>query len=513
MAERLPRDFGPYILERLISSEGGQGTVYLATHKVLERQVVIKLLREHLAEHDSFVERFATEAAQLAKMDHANIVRVRQSGPLHDQFFIEMEYIEGWDLSSWLKVHGRIPVEIAVLMLQRIASGLEHAHARFVIHRDVKPGNVMLTPAGEVKVLDFGLARDMEVAGASTPGTLVGTVAYMSPEQVEGADATESFDLYALGVVGYHLLAGRVPFEGSIATVCMKIRDEEPAPLAKACPEAPAALLQLVRRLMSKNPQQRPEEMRQVEAELRDIALALGMRSSDDLLARYVTDPPSVVRELEQRRRAKRLRVRLPLVVSGVLALLVLAAGAVWVMSRSPAPEGAAAVAPVDTARASEVAPAVVEVLAAPESLETALAASAARAAAAIAVTANDSSRAAAAAGTAPPPAAAEAAGLVAPAVVTMAGPSGNLSAADVVEPTTSSVDSIVMDVVVSPAADLYLDEVRVGSAVTHWRQVVLRKRWTVRVDGGALGTREQKKRPRPEDDRLTFEFRLARPR
>ncbi len=124
MAERLPRDFGPYFLERLISGEGGQGTVYLTLHKVLDRRVVIKLLREHLAQHDSFVERFAAEASQLAKLDHANIVRVRQSGPLDGQFFIEMEHVEGWDLSAWIKAQGALPAEIAALLGMKASADL-----------------------------------------------------------------------------------------------------------------------------------------------------------------------------------------------------------------------------------------------------------------------------------------------------------------------------------------------------------------------------------------------------
>jgi hypothetical protein len=500
MAERLPRDFGPYILERLISSEGGQGTVYLATHKVLDRRVVIKLLREHLAEHESFVERFAAEAAQLAKMDHANIVRVRQSGPLDGQFFIEMEYVEGWDLSSWLKVQGRVPVEITVLMLQRIAAGLEHAHARFVIHRDVKPGNVMLTPAGGVKVLDFGLARDMDSAGASTPGTLVGTVAYMSPEQVDGAEATESFDIYALGVVGYQLLSGRVPFEGGLATVCMKIRSEEPAPLARACPEAPPALVKLVHRLMAKDPAQRPAEMRQVEAELRAIALELGMKASEDLLARYVSDPAATVRELDQRRSRRVLRSRLP-AAAGVAAVLV-AAAVLFVVLRRPASEPARAAASADSAAVAPEPPAVVEVLAAPETLSLAK----------VEPLAPDTAHAAraglAAHGTAAAPAVAGEPA-TSPAVTPDAA-GGNLPAASDEVSSAWSPDSVVIEVRVNPSGDIYLDGARVATGVSAWTQRVVRKRWTVRVDGGAFGTREQRKKPRSEDTRLAFTFDLS---
>ncbi len=497
MAESLPRDFGPYVLQRLISDEGGQGRVYLATHKSLGRVAVIKLLRQHLAEHPSFVERFAAEAAQLAKMDHANIVRVRQSGPLEGQFFIEMEYVEGWDLGAWIKAQGAVPYEVALEMLQRIAAGLEHAHARFVIHRDVKPGNVILTPGGEVKVLDFGLARDMDTSGASSPGTLVGTVAYMSPEQVDGAEATEAFDIYALGVVAYQLLSGRLPFEGGLATVCMKIRSEPPPPLQKRCPEVPAAFVNLVNRLMAKQPGDRPAEMRGVEAELRELALSLGLRASDDLLPRYVADPGAVVRELQQRRRARALRSRMPWLIAGAVTL-VAAVVAAFVLLRPPGTVPGAEPPAAD----SSAVPAVTEVLAAPETLATATAS------AALVDTAVPA---------APRPMTDAAVPLeeepVVPAPVTPPAPSGTLPpvpAPVVHETETDSPDSLVVEVEVQPASDVYLDGALVASGVTSFQKRMLRKAWQVRVDGGAYGVRDQKKKPRPGDRRLSFSFKLS---
>ncbi|MEQ1832592.1 MAG: serine/threonine-protein kinase [Candidatus Eisenbacteria bacterium] len=497
MAETLPRDFGPYVLQRLISDEGGQGKVYLATHKSLGRVAVIKLLRQHLAEHPSFVERFAAEAAQLAKMDHANIVRVRQSGPLEEQFFIEMEYVEGWDLSAWLKAQGAVPYEVVVAMLQRIAAGLEHAHARFVIHRDVKPGNIILTPGGEVKVLDFGLAREMDASGSSTPGTLVGTVAYMSPEQVDGVEATESFDIYALGVVAYQLLAGRLPFEGGLATVCMKIRSEPPPPLQKACPEAPPELVKLVARLMAKQSADRPAEMRDVEAELRALALTLGLRASDDLLARYVADPAAVVRELAQRRRARVLRARMPALVAVAVVLVAVVAAAVMYL-RMQEPASVAAALGADSA----AVPAVTEVLAAPETLSQ-LPAQA------------DAADSIAAAAAAPRTVTDAAVPLeeepVVPAPVTPPAPSGTLAAAPVAPETeTDSPDSLLVEVEVQPASDVYLDGTLVASGVTSFRKRMLRRTWQVRVDGGAYGVREQKKKPRAGDRRLAFSFKLS---
>ena len=503
MAEKQPRDFGPYVLEKLISAEGGQGMVYLATHKALEKRVVIKILRDHLAKHESFVERFASEAAQLARMDHANIVRVRQTGPMGEVFFIEMEYIDGWDLSSWLKAHGRLPVEIAVVVLQHFAAGLQHAHERSIIHRDVKPGNVMLTSNGEVKVLDFGLARDMDVEGRSTPGTLMGTYAYMSPEQVDGEEATTSFDVYALGVVAYQLLSNKIPFEGTIATVCMKIKNEEPAPLDKLCPEAPRDLVKLVQRMMAKKPSQRPRDMREVEEALREIATKIGLKTSEDLLPRYVDDPEAAVQLIARRRARRKWRpwgyaaaAAAAVILGGVLVSPLLFA------RRGPAPQPVATALPadsalVDTATALPVAaPRETVAVAVAPARDTALVA-AARAESLAAL--------AAATGTLPgAPAAAAAGGVTATTPGgTLAAPTGDVSFA-------WSADSIVVDITAAPPCEIFLDDVRVASAATHWTKRVIRKQWTVRIDAGEYGTREQKKKPRSQDTIMAFKLDLT---
>lgn len=509
MAGSQPRDFGPYVLEELISGEGGQGLVYLATHKALEKRVVIKILKDHLAKHESFVERFAFEASQLARMDHANIVRVRQTGPMGDAFFIEMEYIEGWDLSTWLREHGALPVEIAVIVLQRFAAGLQHAHERSIIHRDVKPGNVMLTSTGQVKVLDFGLARDLDAAGQSTPGTLMGTVAYMSPEQVDGEEATIAFDVYSLGVVAYQLLSNRVPFEGTIAAVCVKVKNEEPPPLEKACPEAPAALVKLVKRMMAKQPSQRPRDMREVEEALRDIARDLGLRAGTDLLPRYVADPDGTAADLARRRTSRRW---LPWAVAAA-AVVVVAALAI-VLAGVLRPRGAAPITAALPADTAEVAPpsAAEPPAAAPES---ALAAPAAALAAAfrdsVRIARRDSMRAAARAATAALNArAADSLAALPPPGVTPPAGGGTLAAASAPVSTSWSADSIVVDVTVKPDADVFLDGQRVASGVRHWTKRVIRKPWTVRVDAGDYGDREQKRKARPRDAVLAFDFDLA---
>ena len=499
MAVSEPRDFGPYVLEKLISAEGGQGLVYLATHKALEKRVVIKILKDHLAKHESFVERFASEAAQLARMDHANIVRVRQSGPMGDAFYIEMEYIEGWDLSSWLKQHGRLPVEIAVLVLQRFAAGLQHAHERSIIHRDVKPGNVMLTSSGQVKVLDFGLARDMDSEGRSTPGTLMGTYAYMSPEQVDGHEATIAFDVYALGVVAYQLLANKIPFEGTIATVCMKIKNEEPAPLEKLRPEAPRELVKLVQRMMAKKASQRPRDMREVEEALRDIAHRIGLRTSEDLLPRYVADPAAAVQLITRRRLRRRWR---PYALAAAAAVVVVTLGVVvarWLAGGGAAAPPAATTPTADSALASPAAAAPVAT--APETAHVAPAPVAAATDTAHARAALLAA-AAAAAGAGTVPAGAESGGVTAPAA------GGTLAAP---EPSaTGQGDSIQVDIAVAPASEIYLDGRLVASAATGWTGRAARRTLTVRVDAGEYGTREQKKKPKPRDAALSFQMDLT---
>ena len=503
MASAEPRDFGPYVLEKLISAEGGQGLVYLATHKALEKRVVIKILKDHLAKHESFVERFAAEASQLAKMDHANIVRVRQTGPLGEAYFIEMEYVEGWDLSTWLRQHGRLPVEIAVLVLQRFAAGLQHAHERSIIHRDVKPGNVMLTSDGQVKVLDFGLARDMDSEGRSTPGTLMGTYAYMSPEQVDGHEATIGFDVYALGVVAYQLLSNKIPFEGTIATVCMKIKNEEPAPLDKLCPEAPHELVKLVQRMMAKKPSLRPRDMREVEEALRDVAHRLGLRTSEDLLPRYVADPAAAAELIARRRLRRRWRPYAWAAAAAVVAVALGFVAARWLggggqgRGGAPADSLAAAAAPADSATAGPAAAA--PLAAAPESALTAPAKVAADTAKARAA-----ALAAAAAAAMKAPAAGESGGVTAPP------PGGTLVAPEAATAVAGTADSITLDVSVAPPSEIFLDGRKVASAATAWSGRVARRTWTVRVDAGEYGTREQKKKPRPRDTALSFQMDLT---
>src|SRR5438445_2531186 len=188
---------GRYRLDRRLGA-GGMSTVYQALDGVLERQVAIKLLAEHLAEDDGFVARFRREALAAAKLVHPNIVQVYDSGhdPEAHRHFIVMEYVEGESLGQILRERGRLGLDETVDIVQQACTGLEYAHRHSVIHRDVKPGNLLINPDGVVKLADFGIAKAAEDSRITQIGSVLGTAAYLSPERARGQEATANSDVY-----------------------------------------------------------------------------------------------------------------------------------------------------------------------------------------------------------------------------------------------------------------------------------------------------------------------------
>jgi serine/threonine protein kinase len=213
---------------------GGMSTVHLATDLRLERQVAVKLLAEHLAEDPTFVSRFQREAQAAARLVHPNIVQVFDSGldERTGQHFIVMEYIEGQSCAEILRDDGWVEVEEAVAIIEQACEGLHYAHRHGVVHRDVKPGNLLRSREGEVKLADFGIAKATEQSSITQVGSVLGTAAYLAPEQARGEEAGPRADLYALGVVTYQLIAGRLPYEAtSLTELALKQQQEEPATL------------------------------------------------------------------------------------------------------------------------------------------------------------------------------------------------------------------------------------------------------------------------------------------
>jgi len=210
---------------------GGMSTVHLATDLRLERRVALKLLAEHLAEDPTFVSRFQREAQAAARLVHPNIVQVFDSGQDEStgQYFIVMEYIEGSSCAEILRDQSWIEVDEAIAIIDQACEGLHYAHRHGVVHRDVKPGNLLRAREGEVKLADFGIAKATEQSSITQVGSVLGTAAYLAPEQARGEEAGPRSDLYALGVVTYQLISGRLPYEASSLTeLALKQQQEAP---------------------------------------------------------------------------------------------------------------------------------------------------------------------------------------------------------------------------------------------------------------------------------------------
>jgi serine/threonine-protein kinase len=255
---------GRYELAEVIG-RGGMGTVYRATDLTLRRVVAIKVLPAALADQDpSHVARFEREARAAAALSNPGVVAVYDTGVDEQVRYIVMEYVDGRSLDAILREHGRLPVEEAIRVGTGVADALSAAHAVGIVHRDIKPGNVMIATNGAVKVLDFGIAQSGDGTAITRTSTVVGTAAYMAPEQAAGHPADGRSDIYSLGCVLYATLAGRPPFTGeAVAAILHQHASVEPPPLDRNVPPWLAAL---VLQMLAKRPADRP----QTAAEVRD---------------------------------------------------------------------------------------------------------------------------------------------------------------------------------------------------------------------------------------------------
>jgi eukaryotic-like serine/threonine-protein kinase len=257
---------------------GGMSTVHLAFDKRLERRVAVKLLAEHLAEDPTFVSRFQREAQAAARLIHPNIVQVFDSGQDErtGQYFIVMEYIEGQSCAEILRDDGWVEVDEAVAIIEQACEGLHYAHRHGVVHRDVKPGNLLRSRDGEVKLADFGIAKATEQSSITQVGSVLGTAAYLAPEQARGEEAGPRADLYALGVVTYQLISGRLPYEAaSLTELALKQQQEEPAMLDSLVAAVTPELADAVAIALALDPRDRYESAREMGRAINDGALGV----------------------------------------------------------------------------------------------------------------------------------------------------------------------------------------------------------------------------------------------
>ncbi|MDQ3431965.1 MAG: protein kinase, partial [Actinomycetota bacterium] len=264
-------------------ARGGMGTVYAALDTRLERPVALKVMNPALADDDDFVARFIREARSAARLSHPNVVAVYDQGSDQGVVYLAMEYVEGRTLRDVLRERGRLTPREAFTVLEPVLAALGAAHHAGIVHRDVKPENVLMADDGRVKVADFGLARAMtSLSNATTHTLLMGTVAYLSPEQVERGVADPRSDVYATGILLFEMLTGTPPHTGEtpLAVAYKHVHDDVPPPSSRV-PRLPRRIDDLVRRATARDPDLRPADARALRAELERVRAGLKERELD----------------------------------------------------------------------------------------------------------------------------------------------------------------------------------------------------------------------------------------
>src|SRR6201989_2440820 len=265
---------GRYRIERKLGA-GGMADVYLAEDQELGRRVAIKILNDRHAADDSFIERFRREAKNAAGLSHPNIVSIYDRGEAEGTYYIAMEYLDGRSLKELIVARGPAPVNVAIDYARQILAAIRFAHRPGIVHRDIKPHNVLVDGEGRLKVTDFGIAR----AGTSQmteAGSIIGTAQYLSPEQARGGEVDQRSDLYSLGVVLYELLTGKTPFEGDTPVeIAMKHLSNTPTPPSELRQDIPPELDMVVLRALAKDPDSRYQSADEMEGDLDRVARGL----------------------------------------------------------------------------------------------------------------------------------------------------------------------------------------------------------------------------------------------
>ncbi|HSC49100.1 MAG TPA: serine/threonine-protein kinase [Gaiellaceae bacterium] len=323
---------GRYRLQRVLGN-GGMATVYRARDEELDRPVAIKLLADHLAGDTAFRRRFLREARLAAGLSHPNVVAVYDAGEdERGRPYIVMEYVHGTTLAEV----GRLPAAEAVALVTQACHGLAHAHERGLVHRDVKPKNLLLRDDGVLKVADFGIAWAAEATALTQVGTVLGTAAYLAPEQALGEQVTPAADVYALGAVLYELLSGRTTYEfDTLADLAAKQREEPITPVSELADGVPPQVEDAVMRALARNPNYRP---------------ATAKAFADELSATVPLEAPATVAPAGRRRDRRRLWLALAALLVLVGIVVAVAIATTGGGSNAPPPARPATVRPIPRA-------------------------------------------------------------------------------------------------------------------------------------------------------------------
>src|SRR5215475_566686 len=275
-----------------ILGQGGMGAVYQARDQELDRLIAMKVIRPELASNPSILQRFKQELILSRNVTHKNVVRIFDLGEADGTKFITMEFVEGEDLRSVLRHHGKFSGRKAVAMIQQVCRALEAAHAEGVIHRDLKPQNIMRDPQGRIVVMDFGLARSQESDGMTQTGALVGTLEYMSPEQALGSPLDQRSDLFAVALIFYELLTGKAPYKADTAVASLMKRTHERAvPASDVDASVPVSLSAIVSKCLERDPKDRYQSATEL---LRELDAWLADPTAQASHASVTSSPPPV---------------------------------------------------------------------------------------------------------------------------------------------------------------------------------------------------------------------------
>jgi len=304
MVNRAIRNFE---IKELIAT-GGMAAIYKAVQVSLDRTVAIKILHGHLAQDKDFIIRFEREAKAAANLKHDNIVNIIDFGKTEDVYFIAMEYVEGKSLKDLMHAVDFVPFDIALTIAREISQGLYHAHQKGVVHRDIKPANILIGLDGGIKIADFGLAQAQDLISVTVTGSIVGTPAYMSPEQAGGKKIDHRSDLFSLGVVIYEMITGRKPFSGqNYSSIIHEIITVVPPKPFEANPLIPREISAIIEKMLNKDPEQRQQNAGEISAEITAYFRKMKIECSRREVSQFLTAPENYLVGLKKERKEKHL--------------------------------------------------------------------------------------------------------------------------------------------------------------------------------------------------------------
>ena len=335
--------------------EGGMANVYLAEDTILERKVAIKVLRGDLSNDEKFIRRFKREALSVSNLSHPNIVEVYDVGEEDGNYYIVMEYIEGKTLKQLLQKRGALTLTEVIDIMSQLTDGLAHAHEAYIIHRDIKPQNIMIEDNGRIKITDFGIAMALNSTQLTQTNSVMGSVHYLPPEQANGKGSTVKSDIYSLGILMYELLTGSVPFKGDTAVeIALKHMKEKMPSVRKQNPTIPQSVENIILKATAKNPKNRYDSVREM---YNDLQTALERDNEKRLVYEYpendleetkviapilkepkksVVDKPLEKEEKENNDDSilneKDEKNKLPIILAGVLLVILIALALVYLL-------------------------------------------------------------------------------------------------------------------------------------------------------------------------------------